>query len=124
MNIFITKIKDLNKNKFLQVRLLQIVHLCKRILKAYPGSGRPSVPAFKVDPAIDVRNRQELGDAGMCHHFRLWLSQDTHGHGMSKKTSDRSFLEACLFRNLIKRDLATRRYHIRDFVAAYCVNTN
>ncbi len=97
---------------------------CKRILHTYPGSGRPGIPAFKVDPANDVRNRQEFGDAGMCHHFRLRFSQDMHGHGVSKKASDNPFLKACLLSNLLKRDLTTRGYHIRDLVAADCVDAD
>jgi hypothetical protein len=60
----------------------------------------------------------------MCHHFRLRFSQDMHGHGVSKKAPDSPFLKACLLRNLLKRDLTTRGYHIRDLVAADCVDAD
>jgi len=36
-----------------------------------------------------------------------------HGHGVPKKASDGSFMKACLLSNLLKRYLASRRYHIR-----------
>lgn len=60
----------------------------------------------------------------MCHHSRLRFLEDTHGHGVLKKASDSVFLEACLFSNLLKRDLTTSGYHIWDMVAADCVDAD
>lgn len=93
-------------------------------MNVYPGSSRPGILAFKVNPAIDIRNRQEFGDSGMCHHFRLRFAQDMHSHGVSKKASDGPFLKACLLSNLIKRYLTTKGYHIRDLVPANCVDAD
>ncbi len=60
----------------------------------------------------------------MSHHFRLRFSQDMHGHCVSKKASDSAFPKACLLSNLLKRNLTTRGYHIRDLVAADCVDAD
>ena len=123
-NLAISELRQQSRRKH-ACQLISILFLQIRMnLNTYPGSGRPGLPAFQADPAINVRNRQELGDAGMCHHFRLRFSQDTHGHGVSKKASDSPFPKACLLSKFIKRDLTTRRYHIWDLVATDCVDAD
>lgn len=86
------------------------------------GGGRPSVLAFEVDPGIDVWNREEFGNLGMRHHFRLWTRQDTHGYGARKYASHLPLLNASLLSNIPKRDLAARGNHIGNVVSAHGVN--
>lgn len=49
---------------------------------------------------------------------------NAHGQGVSQEASDLAFLEACLLRNLCKGELATSRYHVREFVPADFVNAD
>jgi hypothetical protein len=93
-------------------------------LQTYAGSGRPGIPAFKLDPAVDVGFGQESGDAGMCNHFRFGFSQDAHTHGVSKQPSDGVLLEAYLLGNRIEGDLTARWDHLWDMVAADCIDAD
>jgi len=91
-------------------------------LRTYSSISRPSVPGLELDPAIDFRICQELGDFAVCDHFRLWFMENAHVNGVSDKSSDGIFCKASFFRNLVKGDVPSSRYHIRDFVAAYSVD--
>ena len=90
----------------------------------YPGAGWPGIPAFEVDPVLDVRNTHELVDLGVCHHFRLRLLEDTHGHRVSKQTPDLRFRQARLFSNLCEGELATGRYHVQNAESTDRVNAD
>lgn len=63
-------------------RDIKSAHSLKGILHAYPGRGWPGILAFKRDPGIDIRSRQEFGYLRMFHHARLGFSQDAHGYRM------------------------------------------
>lgn len=47
-------------------------------IATHPGSGWPGILALEIDPAINVRDGQKLGDLGVCYHFGFRTSQDTH----------------------------------------------
>lgn len=102
--------------------LFPCVLLIKGISHTYSCTGWPGILAFKGGPRIYIRNGQEFGDLGMCHHLRLRFSQNTHGHRVSKYASNNLFLQARLLSNIPKGDLATRRYHIRNIESADYVN--
>lgn len=93
-------------------------------MKTYSGSRRPGIFALKVDPAIDVRDRQELGDLVVCHDFGLRASQDSHGNRVCNQAFDLPFRKAGFLSNIVEGDLATGRDHVRDMVSADCVNAD
>lgn len=68
--------------------MCQLILTCfirdRLILQTYLGCGWPGLLALEADPGIDVGNRQEFGDLGVCHHFRRGTCQDSHGYGVSK----------------------------------------
>lgn len=96
----------------------------KSVLNTHLSGSRPSVFTFKVDPGIDVWDREELGNLGVRHHFWLRTRQDTHGYDARKYTSDLPLLKASLLGNFPKGDLAARRDHIENVISADGVNAD
>jgi hypothetical protein len=95
-----------------------------KALGTYSRISRPCFPRLKADSTIRVWNCQELGDFAMCDDFMIWFIEDVHRSRVSNKTSNSIFRKALFFSNLVKDDVPYRGYHIRDFVAAYSVDSN
>jgi hypothetical protein len=93
-----------------------------RAWHTYTRISRPSVSGLKLDPAVDIRNGQELGNLAVCDHFMLWFVKNAHGNRVSDEASDSIFVKARLFGNLVEGDLASCRNHIRDFVSAHSID--
>ena len=91
---------------------------------AYLGTGWSCIPTFEVDLGLDIRNTYELGDLGVCHHFRLRFFEDTHGPRVSKQTPNLRFRQPRLFSNLCKGGLATGRNYIQNTESTNRVNAD
>jgi hypothetical protein len=58
----------------------------------------------------------------VCDHFKLYFFEDAHSDRVSDKASDFIFRKASSFGDLVKGDVSSSRYHVRNFVAAYSVD--